>query len=231
MVPRSAGSAGLKTLAPRIAEAAHLGLPVVAHLAHRPGASAEEIHNECECLLRELTAHVHFFSLPQPTLHDNTSTHEWQTHVRNLVAAATPRQLLLRIEADGDIDAAAPYIEAALNAGFSGLHLDGSVRAEADGHLIGAQVLDIALQQVRELRRRWPSAFIIGAGGVHEPAHALEMRAAGADLVQIDSGLVYTGPGLPKRINEALLYADTCAAEITPTGDTAAHVSKQAQHT
>ena len=30
------------------------------------------------------------------------------------------------------------------------------------------------------------------------------MRAAGADLVQVDSGLVYTGPGLPKRINDAL---------------------------
>jgi hypothetical protein len=33
----------------------------------------------------------------------------------------------------------------------------------------------------------------------------MELRSAGADLVQVDSGLVYTGPGLPKRINDAFL--------------------------
>ena len=46
--------------------------------------------------------------------------------------------------------------------------------------------------------------FLIASGGVHEPADALALRAAGADLVEVDSGLVYTGPGLPKRINDAL---------------------------
>jgi hypothetical protein len=35
------------------------------------------------------------------------------------------------------------------------------------------------------------------------------MRAAGADLIQVDSGLVFTGPGLPKRINDALLFEST----------------------
>src|SRR5439155_719210 len=34
---------------------------------------------------------------------------------------------------------------------------------------------------------------------------ALELLAAGADLVEIDSGLVFGGPGLPKRCNEAVL--------------------------
>jgi hypothetical protein len=41
---------------------------------------------------------------------------------------------------------------------------------------------------------------------VHEPAHALELLDAGADLVMIESGLVFGGPGLPKRINEAVLH-------------------------
>src|SRR5262249_28466013 len=41
----------------------------------------------------------------------------------------------------------------------------------------------------------------------HEPEHALQLFAAGANLVQIDSGLVYGGPGLPKRVNEAVLFA------------------------
>src|SRR5439155_14069662 len=51
--------------------------------------------------------------------------------------------------------------------------------------------------------------FLIATGGVPEPEHALALRAAGADLVQVDSGLVYSGPGLPKRINEVLLFEAT----------------------
>lgn len=45
---------------------------------------------------------------------------------------------------------------------------------------------------------------IIASGGVHEPADALSLYEAGADLVQLHSGFVFSGPGLPKRINEAV---------------------------
>ena len=54
---------------------------------------------------------------------------------------------------------------------------------------------------------------------MHEPAHALELLKAGANLVQIDSGLVYSGPGLPKRINDVLLHDrrdDTSADTARP---------------
>ena len=51
--------------------------------------------------------------------------------------------------------------------------------------------------------------LLIASGGVHEPGDALALRHAGADLVQADSGLVYTGPGLPKRINDVLLFETT----------------------
>jgi dihydroorotate dehydrogenase len=45
------------------------------------------------------------------------------------------------------------------------------------------------------------------AGGVHEPIDAIELQSHGADCVLVDTGLIYSGPGLPKRINEAVLYA------------------------
>lgn len=45
---------------------------------------------------------------------------------------------------------------------------------------------------------------IIASGGIHHPADAAEVLEAGADLLQVDSGLVYSGPGLPKRVNCAL---------------------------
>ncbi len=49
---------------------------------------------------------------------------------------------------------------------------------------------------------------IIVSGGIHEPEDALSLLEAGADLVQIHSGFVFSGPGLPKRINEALTYEE-----------------------
>ena len=45
---------------------------------------------------------------------------------------------------------------------------------------------------------------IIAHGGVHQPIDAEVLRDAGADVVLLDSGLVESGPGLPKRINELL---------------------------
>lgn len=46
---------------------------------------------------------------------------------------------------------------------------------------------------------------IIGVGGVDSFATALEMMLAGADLLQVYSGLIYEGPGLVKTINRQLV--------------------------
>lgn len=45
---------------------------------------------------------------------------------------------------------------------------------------------------------------IIGVGGIHSFEHALNMLNAGADLLQIYTGLIYEGPGLMKKINKKL---------------------------
>ncbi len=46
---------------------------------------------------------------------------------------------------------------------------------------------------------------VIASGGIADPADALALFHAGADAVMLSGGYVFTGPGLPKRINEALL--------------------------
>lgn len=56
------------------------------------------------------------------------------------------------------------------------------------------------------------------------------MIDAGADLVQVESGLVYGGPGLPKRINDALLYASTLSKD-TPSSARDAPVRRAPQQT
>jgi len=46
---------------------------------------------------------------------------------------------------------------------------------------------------------------IIGVGGIHSAADALEKLEAGATLVQVFTGFIYEGPALVKRINKAIL--------------------------
>jgi dihydroorotate dehydrogenase len=65
------------------------------------------------------------------------------------------------------------------------------------GGLSGAPVRQASNRVIRHLRRELGAAFpIIGVGGVMTPADAVEKIQAGADLVQIYTGLIYAGPSL-----------------------------------
>ena len=59
---------------------------------------------------------------------------------------------------------------------------------------------------------------IIGVGGIDSPATALAMRAAGANLVQLYTGLVYQGPGLVRSCVRALADAGRQVAGHRGTG-------------
>lgn len=45
---------------------------------------------------------------------------------------------------------------------------------------------------------------IIGCGGIFSPEDAIEKLSLGADLVQLITGMIYTGPGLIKNICKQL---------------------------
>ena len=82
--------------------------------------------------------------------------------------------------------------------------LKGEVPAE--GGTSGRPLHQKALAMVRAARRRLPKAIIVGVGGIDSGQTAYDMFAAGANLVQVLTGLVYQGPDLPRRINEELLH-------------------------
>ncbi|MCC7502165.1 MAG: quinone-dependent dihydroorotate dehydrogenase [Flavobacteriales bacterium] len=78
------------------------------------------------------------------------------------------------------------------------------VVAMGAGGLSGAPMRDRSTNVVRYLRDRMPRPIvIIGVGGIDSAAAAMEKIEAGADLVQVYTGLIYEGPALVKRINEA----------------------------
>lgn len=77
----------------------------------------------------------------------------------------------------------------------------GLPHAEEAGGLSGAPVLEPSNRVIRLLRAQLGQGFpIIGVGGVMSGADAVSKLQAGADLVQIYTGLIYRGPDL---VNEA----------------------------
>ena len=74
------------------------------------------------------------------------------------------------------------------------------------GGLSGKPLKNRSTEVIRYLAEKSNKAFpIIGIGGIHSEADALEKLDAGADLIQLYTGFIYEGPGLIKRINKAIL--------------------------
>ena len=73
------------------------------------------------------------------------------------------------------------------------------------GGLSGKPVFNKSNEVLKYIRRHLPLVHIIAVGGIHSAQDAVEKIKAGANLVQIYTGLVYEGPALIKRINKELL--------------------------
>jgi dihydroorotate dehydrogenase len=85
-----------------------------------------------------------------------------------------------------------------------GLRTPGTtVEAIGAGGLSGAPVRARSTEVVRYLRERGDFA-IIGVGGIEDGPSAREKADAGADLVQVYSGMVYTGPGIVRDCLQGL---------------------------
>lgn len=81
----------------------------------------------------------------------------------------------------------------------------GLPHAEETGGLSGAPVLEASNRVIAQLRQTLGKGFpIIGVGGIITAADAVSKIQAGADVVQLYSGLVYTGPTLVPQVARAL---------------------------
>ncbi len=81
----------------------------------------------------------------------------------------------------------------------------GLPHADEAGGLSGRPLFEASNRVIRLLRAELGSAYpIIGVGGVGSGADARAKRAAGADLVQVYTGLVYRGPELVAECARAL---------------------------
>jgi dihydroorotate dehydrogenase len=83
--------------------------------------------------------------------------------------------------------------------------VQGMEHAEEKGGLSGAPVREKSTLVIQQLSQRLQGAVpIIGVGGILSGADAVEKIAAGADLVQVYSGLIYKGPKLVHDVCKSL---------------------------
>ena len=73
------------------------------------------------------------------------------------------------------------------------------------GGLSGKPITQRSTEVIRYLKSRSQNQFaIIGVGGIHSAVDAKEKLDAGADLIQIYTGMIYEGPGLIREINSTI---------------------------
>ncbi len=73
------------------------------------------------------------------------------------------------------------------------------------GGLSGVPLLEKASSMVNYVKTKSDGKLvIIGTGGIHDAASAKQHLEAGADLMQLYTGLIYEGPGVVKKITRGL---------------------------
>lgn len=137
------------------------------------------------------------------------------TTVTALRDRLTPRRpLLVKIAPDLTQSEIADVLDAITHSGVDGIIATNTTTARTGiparyaalpGGLSGAPLRGQATAVIRSIAAQTGGRLpIIGVGGVMTPADALEKLDAGAHLVQLYTGLIYSGPGLVRRINQAI---------------------------
>lgn len=203
---------GIYALERRLEGASGIQIPIGVRLACRPEASLREATEELQELIVRLERFCSFFTIDsranmgQPEW-SHTAWGEYFSSLRN----KTDMPLLLAIPPSLTEAEALPILTSAKEAGLNGLVVAGGTIQEDPPcanhsvYITGRSSHEQAVKFVSWAREQWSDALIIGSGGILEPHDALTFLEAGANFVQLHSGLVYSGPGLPKRINEAIL--------------------------
>jgi len=219
----NAGAEAMAVRLTRLRERALLQVPLGVNLGKSkvtPAAQAAADYQRSSALLAELADYlvVNISSPNTPGLRDLQTVEQ----VRALVEAVQgpnqrlrqPRPVLLKLAPDlADADAIA-CAEAAIAAGCAGLILTNTTVRFAGlqtstlgmtGGLSGRPLFARSTQLLALVREALgPAPVLIGTGGILTAADVAAKLAAGANLVQLYTGLIYGGPGLVRRLLAAL---------------------------
>ncbi len=132
-------------------------------------------------------------------------------------SGARRKPLFLKLSPDFERADFETLVQGAQDLGVDGLILTNTTLSRAgvpaatgvQGGLSGAPLRARSTEWIRLAYRLTAGRLpIIGVGGIASAEDALEKIAAGASLVQVYTGYVFEGPGLPREINRGL--AEEC---------------------
>lgn len=196
---------GVERVKRRLANPGH-GLPQYVRIAPMPGASSEEADSQLLQLIGELAP------AGPAGFYVDALSQEWDDaqclQVLNRVAAMAGKgnSLYLYLSPDESAGRLHDLLGNIDRSAWDGVVIGGELREE-DGAAEGACTKKPALNTLRRVRQFGSSAWTVKvAAGVHDPQDAIDYLQAGANAVLLGSGFVFAGPGLPKRINDAVIH-------------------------
>jgi dihydroorotate dehydrogenase len=213
--PDPAPNLGLAALVRLLVSADRPSLPILARLAVTPAATPDEATTDVRRMIVQLAPYVDVFVLDALRVAESAGWDDAVVRAHFQAVAQTVREsspalgLSICVPPELDDSACRRLVSLGRDEGISGVVVDGSVPGDAGRRVLGSPSRKIVGDAVERLRQHFgPDLVIVAGGGIHEPADALDLLDRGANLVAVESGLVFGGPGLPKRINDALLFAD-----------------------
>lgn len=109
-------------------------------------------------------------------------------------------------EIAGALDAVPPDAVIISNTTLSRNGVEAGRNAQEPGGLSGKPLFERSTIILARMRQRLASGLpIIGVGGIDSAEAAIDKLQAGANLVQLYTGMIYRGPGLAAQINRGLV--------------------------
>jgi dihydroorotate dehydrogenase len=186
--------------------------PVGISVGKNLATPAERAVEDYEKATAKVAAHADYLAINvsspnTPGLRDLQSGAEVSRLVKAVkVAAGKPVPVFVKIAPELAGEALADVVTACGEAGAAGIIATNTLSTKGmegleEGGLSGRPLREISPRKVEEVRKLvGDSMAIIGCGGVEDVGSATRMLNAGADLIQVYTGLIYEGPFLPARL-------------------------------
>lgn len=193
-------------------------------------ASPDGVLDEFKTLASAVAPYVDYITLnascPNVSHDDHSFEETAAAQIRKTKEGAGRIPVLIKLGPTNDSYALSRMVKAALDAGINGFvatntvpHANSNLLKEKNfswpthdgkevGGYSGTQLLELSCWMVSEIRKLIPRSMpIIGVGGVQSGADAKRLMDAGANAIQLYTGLIYKGPALIDEIAATLAVA------------------------
>ena len=205
---------GMDVISRRLRHLSSRRIRVGVNLGKNADTPLEQAADDYQAVIETCAPYCDYFSLnvSSPNTEGLRSLSQVEQLESLLAQLRWNRPLWLKLSPDETAENYAEISRRALSWGLAGVvATNTTLRREPPwqdvpelGGLSGGPLRERSRQVIAWLRQANLELPLIGVGGIASPADARAMRAVGADLVQIYTGMIYQGPGLPRLLAKEL---------------------------